>query len=224
MPEKLHLGNKFDNSKQYIRDLFCRVFFGNDPLFWSFFFLTLVKDCRLFLDKGPLFRVQNRSLILAPDCISENEFDNETCQVNLCTPCGEDCSTHFCNNQKCAIGCADSQFRERTYNPIIFDSITSEAIYIKHNNSLRNILTNVTSHQNESLLHRWTDISLRHKIQQNTDFSRCHPLWKEYSIDIALVRVQHDKTRQQQQVCLFYVFSDKSYNENYLVMLNPAFS
>ena len=121
----------------------------------------------------------------------------ETCKVNLCVPCAKDCSEHSFNNQKCAIGCADSQFSARTYDPRTHYLTAIDEIYIEHNTTaLENLLSIVTSRQEDSISQRWTEASLRREIKQNVDFSQCHPLWKEYSIDIAPVGVKHEKTRQ----------------------------
>ena len=52
--------------------------------------------------------------------------------VNLCNPCGEDCSSHNCENDKCAIGCADSYFNQRRYDPGDYNAKNTDEIYVKY--------------------------------------------------------------------------------------------
>ena len=48
---------------------------------------------------------------------------------DLCNPCGKNCSDQFCDNWKCAIGCADGNFSQRVYNP---DKQGNEGHYRRH--------------------------------------------------------------------------------------------
>ena len=122
----------------------------------------------------------------------------ETLQENLCNPCGKNCSSSFCNNLKCAIGCADSKFTNRTFDPknVRNDMISNtERIYLEHKNTtVLDYLSEVISkEQEDSFLLRLTAASLKHRVAKNLDFSQCHPVWKRNSIDIVSVGRKKEK-------------------------------
>ena len=72
-------------------------------------------------------------------------------------PCGKNCSDLDCQNLECSIGCADSKFGERVYDP---NNYWTQKIYTKEEGPQ----DNATS--------------------KNINFDACHPTWQTKSIDL----------------------------------------
>ena len=80
----------------------------------------------------------------------------------MCNPCGKNCSDSYCDNLKCSLGCADSKFAERVYDPDA-NIIPSQKIYFRKTE---------TEHYAD------------HKLSKNVNLNACHRTWETRSIDL----------------------------------------
>ena len=106
--------------------------------------------------------------------------------MDICTPCGRNCTeSDTCDNWKCAIGCADSKFSERVFDPDNDSFNGSVKIYTRK-------IDNRNAVQIENLIGRkMYQNRLERKISNNIDFTTCHPTWQTSSIDLAPASVDN---------------------------------
>ena len=120
----------------------------------------------LNIGKGSTYTaVINRSVLLM---LYLNPYKGD-----LCNPCGRNCSGQLCDNWKCAIGCSDSNFTERVFDPV---SNGTKKFYKRYQS---------TTYETATLATAGLEVfdQMEHKMTENVDFSRCHKTWKTNSID-----------------------------------------
>ena len=110
-------------------------------------------------------------------------------KVDICRPCGHNCTeSDTCDNWKCAIGCADSKFNQRVFDPNSENFNGSEKVYPRKTDDERqNTKNNLIGNE----IRKIQDISLRREIAKNIDFNTCNPIWQKYSIDLAPANIDN---------------------------------
>ena len=95
--------------------------------------------------------------------------------MDICNPCGQDCSNGKCDNWKCSLGCVDSQFRNRVFDPDNETFNGTDKVYPRRINSKE------TSGIKNNQVYEFYS---KNVLSKNINFNLCHDTWQTSSIDL----------------------------------------